>query len=772
MMPDTNSGMFTPLTPEEAVNADQTAGKSKGDGKVPIIPVPPDAPPLRFKHPQYGEPVRTWPYHDAAGRLVGYAARFDFTTEDGAPRKDVLPLTFCDLGNGKRAWRSKGIPDPRPLYRLHELVTRPDALVIVAEGEKAADAAATLFPERVTTTPMHGAKSPHKTDWSPLAGRRVVVWPDHDEPGASFAHAVADLATKAGATSVAVVNVPTNWPPAWDLADEAPAGVSLEMLRLMIASANVWEPPPNRPGKAPSAAKAPAGKPGKKEAPESGDDDDLPQRDRLILCATRGELWRDADHTAHATVEVDGHLESFVVRTNAYRRHLLKIYGTRYQQVIAEGGTKITIPGSPSATALTDALNSIEAIAGTGPEKVPAVRVGEHEGRVVIDLGTVDWSAVVIGPEGWEVVAHPPVPFIRPTGLRPLPVPVKGGRIAELRPFLNIGSDEDFRLAVAWIVACLKRDGPFPVMVVNGEQGAAKSTFCRVLRRLIDPNTADLRSPPKDERDALLAARNGWVLGYDNLSYIDGEQSDWFCRIATGGGFATRALYTNNEEVLIDVCRPVLLNGIPALASRPDLADRAVALTLPAMTAEARRPQGAFWAAFDAAESRILGALFDGVSMALRNRPTVTLARLPRMADFALWAAAAFPAFGWKPDQFVDAYETNRAQGVAEAVEADPMASAVLEIMTDRDAWIGTATALLSEINGKVTPEVSRDKTWPKDGIRLSNRLRRVAPALRALGIEIVLGLHEGRGTERRRVIHIRRLKADPTPDPEWEETV
>lgn len=494
--------------------------------------------------------------------------------------------------------------------------------------------------------------------------------------------------------------------------------------------------------------------------PPGDDNDDLPQRDKLILCATRGELWRDADHVAYATVAVDGHFESFAVRSSAYKRHLLKLYGARYQQVIDDGGTKITIPGSPSSQALADALNSVEAIAGTASEKVPAVRIGEHEGRVVIDLGTPDWSAVVIGPTGWTIVPRSPCPFVRPAGLRPLPVPLKGGKITELRPFLNIAGDDDFRLSVAWLLACLKPKGPFPIMVVNGEQGAAKSTFCRVLRRLVDPNAADLRSPPKDERDALIAARNGWVLGYDNLSYVDGDQSDWFCRIATGGGFATRALYTNNEEVLIDVCRPVLLNGIPSLASRPDLADRAVALTLPTMTAEARRPEAAFWAEFDVAAPRILGALFDGVSMALRNRATATLPRLPRMADFALWSAAGFPAFGWKPVQFVDAYEANRARGIEEVIEADPLAMAVLEIVAERSSYIATATALLAEINLKVATDVSRDKTWPKNARSLSSRLRRLAPALRSQGIEIELDQHVGRGDDKKRAIRIRRLLA------------
>lgn len=259
MMPDDKAGMFAPLTADE-MKASQAAGLAKGADKVPILPVPDNAPQLRFKHPKYGVPSRTWPYHDAAGRLLGYAARFDYTASDGTPAKDVQPLTFCDLGNGKRGWRSKGIPDPRPLYKLPELTGRPEFLtVLVTEGEKAADAAAELFPECVTTTPMHGAKSPHKTDWSPVKGREVVIWPDHDEPGASFAQAVAELATKAGAASVRVVNMPADWPPGvsahwptgWDLADELPAGVTADMLPSLVKAAAPWVPP----------AKAPASKP-------------------------------------------------------------------------------------------------------------------------------------------------------------------------------------------------------------------------------------------------------------------------------------------------------------------------------------------------------------------------------------------------------------------------------------------------------------------------------------------------------------------------------
>jgi uncharacterized protein (DUF927 family) len=186
--------MFDPLTPQEVA----VVGETPKRDKTPIIPVPADAPPMTFQHPRYGSPSKVWPYHAADGALVGYAARFDFTAEDGTRDKDVLPITFCDLGNGKRGWRSKGIPDPRPLYRLPDILQKPAAWVIVAEGEKSAEAAALLFPEMVATTPMHGAKSPHKTDWSVLAGQTVVIATDHDAAGQEFGDRVHDLLVEAG----------------------------------------------------------------------------------------------------------------------------------------------------------------------------------------------------------------------------------------------------------------------------------------------------------------------------------------------------------------------------------------------------------------------------------------------------------------------------------------------------------------------------------------------------------------------------------------------
>jgi putative DNA primase/helicase len=227
--------MFAPLSPAELA-ATPNAGASEGE-KRPIVPVPEDAPPMRFRHPQHGTPSHAWPYHDAQGRLVGYVCRWHFETADGARDKLILPVTFCDLVDGRRAWRAAGFPEPRPLFGLPDILAKPGTLVVVLEGEKARDAAAELFPDAIATTPPHGAKSPQKADWSPLEGRKVAIWPDHDQAGTAYAMTVVRLAREAGAADVRVVRVPADFPPKWDLADTLPDGWTKQRLRALLDAA-------------------------------------------------------------------------------------------------------------------------------------------------------------------------------------------------------------------------------------------------------------------------------------------------------------------------------------------------------------------------------------------------------------------------------------------------------------------------------------------------------------------------------------------------------
>lgn len=187
-------------TEKQATMTQQDAPKTK----TPIIPVPADAPACDFSiHDLGGKPTRLYPYHQADRALIGYIGRWDSTDPaTGERKKTILPVTYCELPDGKRGWRSAGIPSPRPLYRLPEILARPDAPILICEGEKTAEAAQLLFPQYVATTPMHGAQSPGKTDFSPVKGRRVIISGDYDAAGQSFADAVYDLCTAAGASGI------------------------------------------------------------------------------------------------------------------------------------------------------------------------------------------------------------------------------------------------------------------------------------------------------------------------------------------------------------------------------------------------------------------------------------------------------------------------------------------------------------------------------------------------------------------------------------------
>ena len=299
-----------------------------------------------------------------------------------------------------------------------------------------------------------------------------------------------------------------------------------------------------------------------------------------------------------------------------------------------------------------------------------------------------------IDADGWRVIDTPPVRFRRSAGMLPLPAPVAGGSIEELRPFLNVRSDNEFILTVAWMLAALRDRGPYPVLALFGEHGTAKSTFAKILRALIDPNTVPLRALPREDRDLFIAATNGHVLVFDNISSLADWISDTLCRLSTGGGFATRQLYTDQDEVLLNAIRPAILNGIEEVVNRPDLADRAIFLTLEPIPDDKRQLEAELWAAFEAVRPRILGALLDAVAMGLKRLPEIRLKKLPRMADFAIWATACETALrhrdgtSWEEGTFMKAYDDNIDEAVETVLNANLVATAVRTFMANRNGVV------------------------------------------------------------------------------------
>ena len=463
------------------------------------------------------------------------------------------------------------------------------------------------------------------------------------------------------------------------------------------------------------------------------------QADILIELAQSAELFHAPDGTGFADLDINGHRETWPIRAKGFRRWLAR----RFFEAT---------DGAPSSEALQSALNVIEAKAHfDAPERLVHIRVGGLDGRLYLDLCDVTWRAVEIDATGWRVTDNPPVRFRRAAGMRPLPVPETGGSVEALRSFLNVRIDADFVLVVAWVLASLRNRGPYPVMVLSGEQGSAKSTFAAILRALLDPNTAPLRALPREDRDLFIAASNGHVLAFDNVSGLPAWISDTLCRLACGGGFAVRQLYTDQDEILFDATRPIILNGIEDIVTRPDLADRAVFLTLEAISEERRRPEAELWAVFETERPRILGALLDAVVQGLRMLPQTRLEKLPRMADFALWATACETAL-WPAGTFWSALCGNRDEAVEGVIDADPIAAAVRSMMATRTMWTGTASDLLGALAEAAGERVAKSKTWPDSPRALAGRLRRAASFLRKIRIEISFS-REGRARTRTIII-------------------
>jgi len=454
------------------------------------------------------------------------------------------------------------------------------------------------------------------------------------------------------------------------------------------------------------------------------------QADILIELAQTAELFHTPNGTGYADLDINGHRETWPIQSKGFRRWLARRFfeATR---------------SAPNSEALKSALNVIEAKAHfDAPERIVHMRVGELNGSLYLDLGDETWQAVEIDATGWRVNDNPPVRFRRAAGMQPLPIPVKGGSVETLRSFLNVQSDGDFVMVVAWALAVLRNRGPYPVIVLSGEQGSAKSTFSSMLRSLLDPNTAPLRALPREDRDLFIAANNGHVLAFDNVSGLPAWISDTLCRLATGGGFAVRQLYSDQDEVLFDAARPVILNGIEEIVTRPDLADRAVFLTLEPIPEKNRRPEAELWAEFKAQRPCLLGVLLDAVAEGIKRLPHTHLEQLPRMADFALWVTACEAAL-WPPGTFWSAYSSNRSEVAQSVIEADTTALMIQTLMKQRTIWTGTCADLLEELNNiLVTVAVTSDrnvkpKGWPDSPRKLSGYLRRAASPLRTIGIEI-----------------------------------
>ena len=463
------------------------------------------------------------------------------------------------------------------------------------------------------------------------------------------------------------------------------------------------------------------------------------QTDILIGFADDTELFHDSSGTAYADIMVGDHIETWNIRSEGFGHWISRRFFEETKKAL-------------NNETLKSSLANFEAKARfEGNEKSVFLRTGNLDDKIYIDLCNNEWEAVEIDCKGWRVIKNAPVRFRRVAGMKELPRPVARGSIDKLRDFLNVGSDADFVLAVSWLLAAMKSQGPFPIMVLNGEQGSSKSTFSNILKSLVDPNASSIRTLPKKDSDLFISASNAHVLAFDNISGLTNSISDTLCRLSTGGSHVARQLFSNQREIAFSATRPAILNGIEEFVNRSDLADRSLFLTLESIPEDKRKAEAEFWKEFEAERPYIFGTLLDGIVEGLRNINETKLPKLPRLADFALWSAACESAF-WRQGTFMSAFNNNREEVIEHVIEADPVADRIRAFIQEQPdkKWEGRACELLNALtdNGRNKP-----RQFPNSSHTLSGHIRRVATFLRKLGIEIEFDRDKRTG---RRIIFIR----------------
>ena len=344
---------------------------------------------------------------------------------------------------------------------------------------------------------------------------------------------------------------------------------------------------------------------------------------------------------------------------------------------------------------------------------------------LALDLGrqspAADDLVLEIDTAGWAVNNYSDFHFLRPRGYHPSPLPVPAGpeALEEFRQLLRI-DPSGWNRVLTWLLAAMRPKGPFPILILQGRAGSGKSLAAQLLRAVLDPAEVPLATLPNKPAAVLRHAHRNWIQAYDHVTAMPREISSALCRLST------RAGYTLHENISVNLTRPILLTtptDEAGAAWKPpaDLLERALTVTIPPLTAETRRPDEEIEARFEQARPRILGALAQAASVALRRQPEIQLDAYPTNAAAAIWVIAAGPALNATPEALRQSLE----QESEFAVPKDPLPAQIAALMETQKSWQGTATQLIEALKLKMAAN------------QFSRRLKEVEELLQVQGIKL-----------------------------------
>lgn len=461
------------------------------------------------------------------------------------------------------------------------------------------------------------------------------------------------------------------------------------------------------------------------------------------LVKREADLFHDAEQIAYADLIVENCRHTYPLRSVNFKRWVARRLHEEYDK-------------SPNSEGFQAARNTLEAIACfDGVERKVWLRVAQDGGKLYLDLADERWQAVEIDAQGWRIVDRPSVRFVRPSTMGALPCPIQGGNLAELKELLGV-EDDSWILLITFLLFCFTTGPTFPVLLLAASRGSGKTTIAEFLKGLIDPGKAPLIGLTADHHKISVAASRRWLLGYDNVSSINPEQSDLLCRIATGFGFSTRTLFETDGETVFELARPQMLTSIDHVVTRDDLSDRLLMVLLPAIEKSKRLKKGELETKLEGLKPGLVGALLTVLSQTLAELPNTSTQNLPRMADFGHFGIAAAKVLGFPDGEFIRVFDVNREAARQVVLESSPIAEAIQAMVRTVGDFKGTPSELLKRLESFAEDAVVKSRFWPKASNSLSRQLNRLKPDLEAVGI-VIDGFREG-DKNNTRLIEVRRV--------------
>jgi hypothetical protein len=366
-----------------------------------------------------------------------------------------------------------------------------------------------------------------------------------------------------------------------------------------------------------------------------------------------------------------------------------------------------------------------------------------------LDLGE---QSVHLTPKGWTVREDSPFLFYPMMSPQVVPVPSQEN-LESLRQYVNLEDEDDWICFQAWLLGMFMNQGTYPIMVLHGGEGSAKSFMSKLCRRLIDPSVPELAQYPRKIEDIDVAASSQFLLIYDNLSSINLSLSDMFCSLVTGTGIIKRELYSNEKPFVRQWKRPVIVNGIdPSLAKRQDFASRALLFNLPQILPQDRIEEEVLWPEIEDKMPVWIGSMLNALVHGLKKKKRVKVGL--RLIDFASWAASCLTYFGYEEKRVIEALMNNRKTTQTMLVESDMVSREIVKLMDTNEVIEDVSPSSLYEIlSERLTDEDRRSKDWPKGSIQFGMALQRAVTSLSQMGVHVI----KKRGVQGRRLISLKK---------------